>query len=38
VIGEIPEWTLWLLVGLLVFVMLLSALKPAEYGASGREP
>jgi len=26
-IGETPEWTLWALVGLLVFVMLLPALK-----------
>ena len=27
VIGETPEWTLWALVGLLLFVMLLPALK-----------
>jgi hypothetical protein len=26
-IGETPEWTLWTLVGLLLFVMLLPALK-----------
>jgi len=27
VIGETPEWTLWALAGLLLFVMLLPALK-----------
>jgi hypothetical protein len=27
VIGETPEWTLWALVGLFLFVMLLPALK-----------
>jgi len=27
VIGETPEWTLWALVGLLLFVVLLPALK-----------
>jgi len=27
VIGETPEWMLWALVGLLIFVMLLPGLK-----------
>jgi len=27
VIGETPEWLLWLLVGILTFVMLLPGLK-----------
>jgi len=26
-IGETPEWTLWVIVGLLAFIMLLPALK-----------